>query len=152
MCDWRVTSRWGLDREILQHPTESRACTRSSAPRSHGLGTTAWVPKRHSRTASREAMLQHGEVSSSLFREVAVGNSVSLNLKGSLSMIHHCFQTNAQVAGIQGSYSVHLVPAFHQSSSRGTAQIRDLRYGPHHIRHAGHAITFLTEFSDRYRN
>ncbi len=112
MCDWRVTSRWGLDREILQHPTESRACTRSSAPRSHGLGTTAWVPKRHSRTASREAMLQHGEVSSSLFREVAVGNSVSLNLKGSLSMIHHCFQANAQVAGIQWSYSVHLVPAF----------------------------------------
>lgn len=74
VCDWRVTSRWGLDREILQHPTKFRACTRSSTPRSHGLGTTAWQTKRLTNTAIREAMLQHGEISI-LSIEIALGNS-----------------------------------------------------------------------------
>ncbi len=53
-------------------------------------------------------------------------------------------------SGIQWSYSVHLVPAFSPEFKPKMAQIPDLRYVPHHIRHAGHATAFLTESSRRY--
>jgi hypothetical protein len=89
----------------LQHLAKIRACTRSSAPRSHGLGTKAWKPRNaaaHGLSSQSHASTWRGL--QPLWLWIAPGFTVSGSLRHEcLSTSHRCSSTEN---GFSSSYSV----------------------------------------------